>query len=127
MSARKAPLVGDPAGAKVAWTTVWLCRRCSCGAHNLMQGCAQCCRPWQDLQAALPWTGVAQAQELRSSIQELWERHSSDDLVSMLLVLIDAYVTKVCTLPCSCRCPRGPCKAHTRSRAASCQRIFLIC
>ena len=53
------------------------------------------CRPWQQLQAALPWTGAAQAKQLQSSIQELWERHSSDDLVSMFLVLIDAYVTKV--------------------------------
>ena len=54
-----------------------------------------CCRPWQQLQAALPWTAAAQAKQLQASIKELWDRHSSDDLVSMFLVLIDAYVTRV--------------------------------
>lgn len=54
-----------------------------------------CCRPWQQLQAALPWTAAAQAKQLQESIRELWDRHSSDDLVSMCLVLIDAYVTRV--------------------------------
>jgi hypothetical protein len=53
------------------------------------------CRPWQQLQAALPWTAAAKAKQLKASIRELWDRHSSDDLVSMFLVLIDAYVARV--------------------------------
>ena len=84
-------------------------------------GHAQRCRPWQELQAALPWTGAAQAKQLLSSIQELWERHSSDDLVSMFLVLIDAYVTKVYRLHCLSEYPRGSCKAHTCFSAVSCK------
>ena len=72
--------------------------------------CASCvlwwCRLWQQLQAALPWTGAAQAKQLQASIQELWERHSSDDLVSMFLVLIDAYVTKV-SPPATARTPQS--------------------
>ncbi len=49
---------------------------------------------------------AAQAQELAKSIQTLWERHSSDDLVSLFLVLIDAFVVKAraalqCTPQCS--------------------------
>ncbi|BDA47648.1 probable violaxanthin de-epoxidase, chloroplastic [Coccomyxa sp. Obi] len=51
--------------------------------------------PWQQLQAGLPWTPAARAQELAKSIQTLWERHSSDDLVSLFLVLIDAFIVKV--------------------------------
>jgi hypothetical protein len=52
------------------------------------------CRPWQQLQARLSWTAAARAQELTRSIQTLWDRHSSDDLVSLLLVLVDAFVIK---------------------------------
>ena len=70
------------------------------------------CRPWQQLQAALPWTGAAQAKQLQSSIQELWERHSSDDLVSMFLVLIDAYVTKVRYMQLSIPLFLTSCTAH---------------
>ncbi|KAK9905608.1 hypothetical protein WJX75_002931 [Coccomyxa subellipsoidea] len=51
--------------------------------------------PWQQLQARLSWTAAARAQELTRSIQTLWDRHSSDDLVSLLLVLVDAFVVKV--------------------------------
>lgn len=66
-----------------------------CCKQDVLQWCDRACRLWQQLQAALPWTGAARAKELLASVQELWGRHSSDDLVSMLLVLIDAYVTKV--------------------------------
>lgn len=51
-------------------------------------------RPWQRLQAAVPWTAAAKAASLRESVVTLWQRHSSDDLLYLFLVLIDAFVTK---------------------------------
>ena len=72
---------------------------------RLLSSVAWGCRPWQQLQAALPWTRAAQAKQLLASIQELWGRHSSDDLVSMFLVLIDTYMTKVAATHCLIQIP----------------------
>ena len=82
-----------------------------------------CCRPWRQLQEALSWTGAAQAKQLMSSVQELWERHSSDDLVSMFLVLIDAYVTKVGSLCRQVSHSQPQCNARFASYPAATHRV----
>ena len=54
-------------------------------------------RRWQELQASLPWTQAARNKVLAASLTELWDRHSSDDLLYILLLLINAFVAKVRT------------------------------
>ncbi len=50
---------------EVAWTSFQLCTQLSAlGPRDILWGYAQRCRPWQQLQAALPWTGAAQAKQL---------------------------------------------------------------
>jgi hypothetical protein len=63
-----------------------------------MHMCAPC-RPWQQLQAALPAGPGARNRELAASVAELWGRRSSDDLLSLFLVLIDAFVVKARPCP----------------------------
>lgn len=52
--------------------------------------------PWQKASAAIPWSGSAKGTKILQSIREVYQRNTSDDLLFMLLVLIDAYITKVC-------------------------------
>ena len=51
-------------------------------------------RPWQQLQSLLPWTQAARNKMLATSLVQLWDRHSSDDLLYILLLLINASVVK---------------------------------
>ena len=53
--------------------------------------------PWQKASAAaIPWSSSAKGTKILQSIRDVYQRNTSDDLLFMLLVLIDAYITKVC-------------------------------
>lgn len=53
--------------------------------------------PWQKASAAaIPWSNSAKGTKILQSIKDVYQRNTSDDLLFMLLVLIDAYITKVC-------------------------------
>lgn len=51
---------------------------------------------WQKTAAAIPWSNSAKGTKILTSIRDVYQRNTSDDLLFMLLVLIDAYITKVC-------------------------------
>ena len=56
--------------------------------------------PWQKAAAAtLPWSSSAKSAKVLQSVREVYERKTSDDLLFMLLVLIDAYITEVSIAP----------------------------
>ena len=53
-------------------------------------------RPWEKAAAAtLPWSGSAKSTKVLQSVRDVYKRKTSDDLLFMLLVLIDAYITEV--------------------------------
>ena len=107
------------------------------GAVSLRAKVVYASRPWQQLQARLSWTEAARAEELTGSIQTLWERHSSDDLVSLFLVLIDAFVvkasvpTRACThrtatLPSTLYREKVECSLATSCMASRCRSTCRI-
>ena len=52
--------------------------------------------PWEKAAAAtLPWSSSAKNTKVLQSVQDVYKRKTSDDLLFMLLVLIDAYITEV--------------------------------
>ncbi|GFH24831.1 Violaxanthin de-epoxidase, partial [Haematococcus lacustris] len=51
--------------------------------------------PWLQLAARLPFTTAAKTQQLWTTLQDLWSRHTSDDLLFVVLVLINQYVMPV--------------------------------
>ncbi|KAJ9516112.1 hypothetical protein QJQ45_024542 [Haematococcus lacustris] len=51
--------------------------------------------PWLQLAAQLPFTTAAKTQQLWATLQDLWSRHTSDDLLFVVLVLINQYVMPV--------------------------------
>lgn len=52
--------------------------------------------PWEKAAAAtLPWSNSAKAAKVLQSVRDVYKRQTSDDLLFMLLVLIDAYITEV--------------------------------
>lgn len=50
---------------------------------------------WQKAAAVIPWSSSAKGTKILTSIRDVYQRNTSDDLLFMLLVLIDAYITKV--------------------------------
>lgn len=54
--------------------------------------------PWEKAAAAtLPWSNSAKAAKVLQSVRDVYKRQTSDDLLFMLLVLIDAYITEAST------------------------------
>ncbi len=51
--------------------------------------------PWEKAAAALPWSSSAKGSKVLQSVRQVYKRQTSDDLLFMLLVLIDAYITEV--------------------------------
>ncbi len=51
--------------------------------------------PWEKAAAALPWSSSAKSSKVLESVRQVYKRQTSDDLLFMLLVLIDAYITEV--------------------------------
>lgn len=51
--------------------------------------------PWEKAAAALPWSSSAEGAKVLQSVRQVYKRQTSDDLLFMLLVLIDAYITEV--------------------------------
>lgn len=51
--------------------------------------------PWEKAAAALPWSNSAKGSKVLQSVRDVYQRQTSDDLLFMLLVLIDAYLTEV--------------------------------
>ena len=52
--------------------------------------------PWEKAAAAtLPWSSSAKGTKVLQSVRDVYKRKTSDDLLFMLLVLIDAYITEV--------------------------------
>ena len=45
--------------------------------------------------ATLPWSSSAKSTKVLQSVRDVYKRKTSDDLLFMLLVLIDAYITEV--------------------------------
>ena len=57
-------------------------------------------KPWEKAAAAtLPWSSSAKSAKVLQSVRDVYKRKTSDDLLFMLLVLIDAYITEV-SKPC---------------------------
>lgn len=111
---KHAPLWQEDVESATCCALPFLVTELPCDEHG------SCRRPWQQLQASLSWTAAAKAKELLASVHELYIRHSSDDLVSMFLVLIDAYVTKVsCNPACLLLRRQHSCNA--------CRRIYQLC
>lgn len=53
-------------------------------------------KPWEKAAAAtLPWSISAKSSKVLQSVRDVYKRKTSDDLLFMLLVLIDAYITEV--------------------------------
>lgn len=53
-------------------------------------------KPWDKAAAAtLPWSSSAKSAKVLQSVRDVYKRKTSDDLLFMLLVLIDAYITEV--------------------------------
>lgn len=53
-------------------------------------------KPWEKAAAAaLPWSSSAKSSKVLQSVRDVYKRKTSDDLLFMLLVLIDAYITEV--------------------------------
>ena len=53
-------------------------------------------KPWEKAAAAmLPWSNSAKGSRVLRSVRDVYQRQTSDDLLFMLLVLIDAYITEV--------------------------------
>ena len=53
-------------------------------------------KPWEKAAAAtLPWSSSAKSAKVLQSVRDVYKRKTSDDLLFMLLVLIDAYITEV--------------------------------
>lgn len=53
-------------------------------------------KPWEKVAAAtLPWSDSAKGTKVLQSVRDVYKRQTSDDLLFMLLVLIDAYITEV--------------------------------
>ena len=53
-------------------------------------------KPWEKAAAAaLPWSSPAKSSKVLQSVRDVYKRKTSDDLLFMLLVLIDAYITEV--------------------------------
>ena len=51
---------------------------------------------WEKATAAtLPWSSSAKGTKVLQSVRDVYKRKTSDDLLFMLLVLIDAYITEV--------------------------------
>jgi hypothetical protein len=51
--------------------------------------------PWEKAAAALPWSSSAKSSKVLQSVRQVYKRQTADDLLFMLLVLIDAYITEV--------------------------------
>ena len=74
-------------------------------------------RPWEKAAAAtLPWSSSAKGSKLLKSIRNVYKRHTSDDLLFLLLVLIDAYLVEVCMIDFKLRRPtrRSYMQVYTR-------------
>ncbi|KAL3156924.1 Vitamin D3 receptor [Trebouxia sp. C0009 RCD-2024] len=52
-------------------------------------------KPWEKAAATLPWSSSAKSSKVLQSVRDVYKRKTSDDLLFMLLVLIDAYITEV--------------------------------
>lgn len=56
-------------------------------------------KPWDRAAATLPWSSSAKSSKVLQSVRDVYKRKTSDDLLFMLLVLIDAYITEVSWQP----------------------------
>ena len=56
-------------------------------------------KPWEKAAASLPWGSSAKSSKVLQSVRDVYKRKTSDDLLFMLLVLIDAYITEVMRQP----------------------------
>ena len=58
-----------------------------------------CRSVWRQLTQLLPWTASAKdTATLMATIQRFWERNTTDDLLFLFLVVIDAHIREVLTL-----------------------------
>ena len=57
--------------------------------------CRCCCSLLVAAAERLSWTKSARAAKLYDTVRLLWSRHTSDDLLFIFLVLIDAFVMEV--------------------------------
>ena len=72
-------------------------------------------KSWEKAAAAtLPWSSSAKSTKVLHSVRDVYKRKTSDDLLFMLLVLIDAYITEVgqpnyqvSLLTCPCNSPNS--------------------